>query len=229
MGYVNSSNTGNDANTAAKTAVVPSGLLVGHTVTAILTRWTTNNTPTIPTGFAARGTVYLSSDGQANLRVFTKPITVTGDTTDEPDGDYDFSWVGGSNDWSHLHVIVNSGRLVSGNPVEDIQVVNASPAGNFGTISVSCSTGADLIWSCYNDSSGAHTPPATFTERIDFDSGSSATKDNVSAGTNTITSPNAGSVASSSPAVAVLISLATASAPAASGPVYPVSQYGSFH
>lgn len=217
MAYRSSGNTGNDANSTTKTVNLSGlGLQVDDTVTAILTRWTNNNAPTIPTGFTQRGTTMLSSDGQANVRVYTKRITVAGDATDEPDGNYQFSWASGSNDWSHLHIIVHSGRA-SGNPVEDIQFWNAASAGNFGSITVNASTGADLIWTAYNDSAGTHTPPSTFTERIDFDSGSSATKDNVGAGSQSVTSPNAGSVTSSSPAAAVLISLKAAGGGSVSG------------
>lgn len=216
MTYRASSNTGNDANTTTKAGPVPS-VFAGDIVTATVTRWTnTGAFTTLPTGFFDWGTTFTSSDGQANMHVFWKRVTVNSDATDEPDGLYQFGWAAGSNDWSHLHLYSHSGRLTTGVPIEAIGVGTPGAAGTYGTASVNCTAGADLIWDTYNDSSGTHTPPTgspTWTERIDFDSGAGATRDNASGGTNTAVG---GTSSSTSPALAVLISLPPAAVAAVS-------------
>lgn len=193
-----SSNTGNDLNTTTKSPAVPSGAATNDVMVAVLSRWTTATAfTTIPTGFTDWGTTYLSGDSQANVHIFWKRLSGA-DT-----GTYTWAWTAGGNDWSHAHVFCASGCATTGNPIEGVNGW-AGTAGTFGSTSVTTVTQPLLIWSTYNDTSGTHTPPTSFTEVIDFDSGSAAWRVPGTTGTQTA---SGGSVTSSSAAAAVLIAL----------------------
>lgn len=218
--FRSSSNTGNDANTTSKAPAVPAGAAIGDVMVAVLSRWTTATAfTTVPTGFTDWGTTYLSGDSQANVHVFWKRLTGA-DT-----GTYTWAWTAGGNDWSHCHVFCFSGCVASGVPIEAANGW-AGTAGTYGSTSVTTATQPGLIWSTYNDTSGTHTPPTGFTEVIDFDSGSGAWLVPGTTGTQTA---SGGSVTSSSSAAAVLIALQAPSAAAPAVPIFPISQYGSFH
>lgn len=220
VAFRSSSNTGNDANTTSKAPAVPAGAAIGDVMVAVLSRWTTATAfTTVPSGFTDWGTTYLSGDSQANVHVFWKRLTGA-DT-----GTYTWAWTAGGNDWSHCHVFCFSGCVASGVPIEAANGW-AGTAGAFGSTSVTTATQPGLIWSTYNDTSGTHTPPTGFTEVIDFDSGSGAWLVPGTTGTQTA---SGGSVTSSSSAAAVLIALQAPSAAAPAVPIFPISQYGSFH
>lgn len=199
VGFRSSSNTGNDANTTTKTLPVPSGAAAGDVVTVVLSRWTNTAAITAPSGFFDWGITYNSGDGQANVHILWKRLTGA------DAGNYVFSWTAGSNDWSHAHGFCMTGVISTGTPIEAVNNW-AGTAGTFGSTSVTTASIPGLIWSTYNDSSGTHSPPTSgsWTEVIDFDSGSGAYLLPAASGTQTA---SGGSVTSSSPAAAVLIAL----------------------
>jgi len=197
-------NTGNDADSGSRSPAVPTGASAGDIVVVVLSRWTNSTAITAPADFADWGTTYGAGTGgpsNANLHIFWKRLTGA-DT-----GTYTFSWTGGGSfdSFTHAHCFCASGCVTAGNPIEGVNAW-AGTAGTFGATSLSTVTAPGLIWSTYNDSSGTHTPPTSgsWTEVIDFDSGSAAQLVPGTSGTQTA---SGGTVSSSSAAAAVLIAL----------------------
>lgn len=218
--FRNSSNTGNDQNVSVLAPAVPSSAATDDVMVAFLSRWGPGSNPavTAPSGFTHVGTQVTSGDGGEKLDVYYKRLTGA-DT-----GTYSFSWTGAM--WSHLHVLDFIGVKTSGDPIGAMYVSWSGTAGTFGSIGLSPSFAPALAWSCYNDTGGTHTPPTSFTEIIDFDSGSAAYYIPGSSGTYNAAN---GTASTSSPASAVLIALEPASSAAPAVPIFPISQYGSFH
>lgn len=219
--YRSSSNSGNDQNVSVIAPAVPAGAAANDVMVAFLSRWGPGSNPavTAPSGFTHAGTQASSGDGGEKLDVYYKRLTGA-DT-----GTYSFSWTGAM--WSHLHVLDFVGVKTTGDPIAALFGSWSGTAGTYGSISLSPTFAPALVWSCYNDTSGTHTPPTSFTEVIDQDCGSAAYY--IPGASGTYAAAN-GTASTSSPATAVLVALEPAGGAAAPAvPVYPISQYGSFH
>ena len=195
IGYRSSSNTGNDQNVSSLSPSVPSGASVGDVMVAVVTRWEgVNPAITPPSGFTHVGSQAVN--GNAKLDIYWKRLTGA-DT-----GTYTFSW--GSSMWSHVHCFCMTGVKSSGDPIGSNISIWTGTADTFGTTQVTTSFVPGLVWSAYNDSAGTHTPPSSFTEVIDFDSGVGAYYLPGGSGTH---SAAGATVTSSSNAIAALIAL----------------------
>lgn len=195
VGYRSSSHTGNDAEASSRAPAVPAGAAAGDVVVVKLSRWGGNPTVTAPSGFTQYPTMFPSGDGAGVIRIYWKRLTAS------DAGSYTFSWTGAL--WSHAHAVCFTGVISTGDPIEDVDGW-AGTAGTFGSVSNETVTIPGLFWTTYNDSNGTHSPPTGFTEIIDNDCGSSAYRIAAATGTQTA---SGGSVTSSSPASAVLVSL----------------------
>lgn len=195
VAYRSSSNTGSETSASSRAPAVPSGAASGDVVIVFLERWGGNPAITAPSGFTDWGTTYNSGDAASNIHVFWKRLTGS------DAGTYSFSWTGSL--WSHAYAICFTGVIASGTPIEAVNGW-AGTAGTFGSTSVTTATIPGLVWTCYNDTGGTHTPPTGYTEVADNDCGSLAYL--IGSGTGT-QAASSGSVTTSSPATAVLVAL----------------------
>jgi hypothetical protein len=205
VGFRSSSNTGNDAPVSSLSPAVPSGASADDVVVAVLTRWefATNPAVTTPAGFTQAGSQIIS--GNAKFDIYWKRLTGA------DAGTYAFTW--GTPMWSHMHCFCMTGVKLTGDPIGSNISSWTGTAGTYGTTQLTTSFAPGLVWSGYNDSSGTHTPPTSFTEVIDFDSGAGAYYLPGTSGTNTA---SGASVTSSSNAIAALIALEPEPPPAQS-------------
>lgn len=186
------SNTGNAANVTSRAPAVPSGAAIDDIAVVALGQWNGGGTPTItpPSGFTQKGGFWTSGDGAAKNSVWWKRLTAA------DSGTYSFSWT--TSYWSTAQCALFSGCVTSGDPWD---AVATAVAGTFGTFTTQTLTATDadggLVWACYNDSSGTHTPPTNFTEAADNDCAAMAWRTGAGAGSQ---SAAAASVTSSSPA-----------------------------
>jgi hypothetical protein len=191
VSYRSSANTGHDQQASSLAVPVPSGAAITDLVVCILSRWETFSDPTltVPTGFSPFGTEVASGDGNGKLLFFYKLLTQV-DT-----GTYTFSWT--SIMWAHVHALCFRGVKARGDPVGPYFTSVAGVFGTMPAVSLTVPFAPGLVWTCYNDTATIHSPPTGFNDVIDFDSGSSAYRIEVSSGTYTA---SGAAVSSTSPA-----------------------------
>lgn len=161
--------SGNAAQVTTAVAAVPSGAAVDDIAVVFLGCWQSGATPTItpPAGFTLKGSSWTSGNAEAKNYIYWKRLTAA-DT-----GNYSFTL--GASFWTTAQCALFSGCVTTGDPWDAV----ATPVtGTFGTVTTQSVTMTDanggLFWAVYNDSAGTHTPPTSFTEIADADSGSCA-------------------------------------------------------
>lgn len=195
--------TGDDVGFNSTTAVnVPAGSAANDIAVVFLSRWVSGlakAAPTTPANFAHYATTFHSGDGNEDLDIYWKRLTGA------DSGTYAFSW-GTPNVYVHANCFMIRGCITTGDPIDDVNGWSGT-AGTFGatTVNASTSDGA-LLWKAYNDTSaaGGHTAPGSFTEQVDNDCGTAATRFPGAAGSFTA---SGATVTTSSPSVAVLLAL----------------------
>lgn len=150
---------------------VPAGLEVDDVVVICAYIHDNNDsTFTLPTGFTATGGDSNNGTTRGQLRAWWKRITVAGDTTDEPDGDYDISWT--NSDDYEMVAVAFSGIVRAGVPVDAVNNANSASGTATTTPSVSVSPvnftfDAVFFGSNHASNAGAWTPPTGMTGRYD--------------------------------------------------------------
>lgn len=169
VAFRSGSTGGNLVSQSAAATTVPAGAAIGDVVVVYLATWVSSAafTVTPPTGFTQKGANWGASDGASVNSVWWKRL-VAADT-----GSYSFGMSAAR--WSSANALCFSGCVATGDPFDAV----ATPIqGTFGTVSsisvTTTDTGGGLVWAVYNDTSGTHTPPTSFTEVTDFDCGSTA-------------------------------------------------------
>lgn len=101
------------------------------------------------------GSTQFAQIEQANTRVtgFWKRVTSANDATDEPDGDYDFSWADAST-WANGGALAFSGCKTTGSPIGTNFVTGAAASASFPTLNLpSVAFEPGLVWLAYNENS----------------------------------------------------------------------------
>jgi len=206
------SDTGNAASVTSRAPAVPAGAAVGDVAVVILGMWEpAHSAPTVtpPAGFVQKDT-FTSDDTFSKNSVWWKRLTGA------DAGTYSFSF--NIAFWTTAECMLFSGCAASGDPWDGVPVKNAGSWGTFGTLSLTTTDAAGgLVWACYNDSGGAHTPPTGFTETAENDCGSCAYRIPGTAGS--LSAANA-SVASTSAAGSWLGALLSQGAATAAPPPF---------
>ncbi len=201
VGFRAGSNTGNSQSVTSINVPVPTGVAADDVIVIWLGQWEGGFNPTItpPSGFASAGT-WSSGDGLARNSVWWKRATGA------DSGNYAFSWTGGAG-WTTGQAVAFTGVVTSGNPIGSQFTSAVGTFGSCTALNLTVGAGDGLVWCCYNDSSGAHTPPTGWTETADVDSGATAYL--LSAGGGSISSTGA-SISSSSSAGVAMVALTAA-------------------
>lgn len=199
VGYRSASNTGDAVDgSATRNIAVPAGAAAGDVVLAFITYWNGGGAiPTItpPSGFVQAGT-WTSGDGGAKNYAYYKRLTAA------DAGNYTFTF--NASAWITIQCVCFTGVASVGNPVKGTPTTTAGTFGTYTTISQTVAVGDVVVWSGYNDTGATHTPPTGFVEVADVDCASTAYQ--IAAADGTLSAANA-SVASSSPAGAILLTL----------------------
>ena len=170
VGFRQASNSGAAVSGTSRATNVPAGAAVDDIAVCWLGQWESSFTPTVtpPTGFTQKGATWSSGNGQAKNSVWWKRLTAA-DT-----GTYSFSWTGGSG-WTTVQCALFTGCITTGDPWDAVATPVTGTFGSITSMSVTVTNaGSALFWCVYNDSSGTHTPPTSFTETADVDCGSMA-------------------------------------------------------
>lgn len=196
VAFRSASDMGDAVNVTSRAVPVPAGAAVNDIAVVVFGRWdgtSTASTITPPSGFTQKDT-FTSGDGLAKGSVWWKRLTAA------DSGTYSFSWT--ASHYTTAECELFSGCVTTGDPFDGTPTKAVGTFGTFTTLSQTLSgAGGGLVWACYNDSAGTHTPPTGFTETADNDSGSMAYRIPGSAGSQSAAS---GSVTSSSSAGAWL-------------------------
>lgn len=159
VAYRSSSRTGqSDAYVSSINVPVPTGAAAGDIALVSVSRWeSTNPAITAPSGFTEITQVVSGPD---KIAIYWKRLTGA------DSGNYTFSWSGSQ--WALGQAMLATGVVASGDPIDAYHGVAASGAAYPATSVVA--TDADfLALFVRNATSGAGSPPASFTEVQDAD------------------------------------------------------------
>jgi hypothetical protein len=201
--YVDSTSTGDTANTTNRAPAVPAGQLPYDVVMVNLSRWSdpaSNPAVTLPdAGWVGLGASLGADSKQRNDR-YAKRITEEIDS-----GTYTFSWVGSM--WTTAHATMYRGvdrdvdlTTLAGLPTPQ-SVVATNTGANFPNMTINgVPEGAALHWHGTSETvSPGHTSPSGWTEVEDNDCDVTAYQESVAAGTYSTGTPAVGVSSANNP------------------------------